>query len=111
MREGDPCSVELISVLVLVGIVAVATVTRVHMVSSPRSPSESSRLVSPTDDTVDWLVQSAIRAVGGRAAAIPWVMFAITAAMTAVGSVVPVAIAVVAPMAMGFAKKYGSALY
>jgi len=32
--------------------------------------------------TIDWLVRLAVRAVGGRIAAIPWVMFAITALLT-----------------------------
>ena len=34
-------------------------------------------------------MHAAVRAVGGRAAAIPWVMFLVTAVLTAVGSVVP----------------------
>ena len=39
-------------------------------------------------------------------ALIPWVMFAITALLTAVGSVVPAAVAIVAPIALGFARRY-----
>ena len=39
-------------------------------------------------------------------ALIPWVMFAITAVLTAVGSVVPAAVAIVAPIALGFAVRY-----
>ena len=31
--------------------------------------------IASNNGTVDWLVQAAVRAVGGRAAAIPWVMF------------------------------------
>jgi len=56
--------------------------------------------------TIDWLVRLAVRAVGGRIAAIPWVMFAITALLTAVGAVSPAAVAIVAPIALGFAAKY-----
>ncbi|WP_338759767.1 SLC13 family permease [Massilia sp. METH4] len=56
--------------------------------------------------TIDWLVRLAVRAVGGRIAAIPWVMFAITALLTAVGAVSPAAVAIIAPIALGFAAKY-----
>lgn len=56
--------------------------------------------------TIDWLVRLSVRAVGGRIAAIPWVMFAITALLTAVGAVSPAAVAIIAPIALGFAAKY-----
>ncbi len=57
--------------------------------------------------TIDWLVRLAVRAVGGRIAAIPWVMFAVTALLTSVGAVSPAAVAIIAPIALGFAAKYG----
>jgi di/tricarboxylate transporter len=57
--------------------------------------------------TIDWLVRLALRAVGGRIAAIPWIMFGITAVLTAVGAVSPAAVAIIAPIALGFAAKYG----
>ena len=56
--------------------------------------------------TVDWLVHKSVRAVGGRVALIPWVMFAVTAVITAFGAVVPAAVAIIAPIGMGFAKRY-----
>ncbi len=56
--------------------------------------------------TIDWLVRLAVRAVGGRIAAIPWIMFAITAVLTSVGAVSPAAVAIIAPIALGFAAKY-----
>ena len=56
--------------------------------------------------TIDWLVRLAVRGVGGRIAAIPWVMFAITAVLTSVGAVSPAAVAIIAPIALGFAAKY-----
>ena len=56
--------------------------------------------------TIDWLVRLSVRAVGGRIAAIPWVMFAITALLTSVGAVSPAAVAIIAPIALGFAAKY-----
>lgn len=57
--------------------------------------------------TVDWLVHQAVRSVGGRVALIPWVFFFVTAAITAVGAVVPAAVAIIAPMGMAFARRYG----
>jgi Na+/H+ antiporter NhaD/arsenite permease-like protein len=45
--------------------------------------------------TVDWLVARAVKSVGGRIALIPWVMFFVTAALTAVGAVVPAAVAII----------------
>jgi di/tricarboxylate transporter len=56
--------------------------------------------------TIDWLVRLAVRAVRGRIAAIPWIMFAITAVLTSVGAVSPAAVAIIAPIALGFAAKY-----
>ena len=48
----------------------------------------------------------AVRAVRGRIAAIPWIMFGITAVLTSVGAVSPGAVAIIAPVALGFALKY-----
>jgi len=62
--------------------------------------------IAKGNGTVDWLVQVAVRAVRGRIALIPWVMFMVTAALTAVGAVVPAAVAIIAPIGMGFATRY-----
>ena len=43
----------------------------------------------------------------GRIAAIPWIMFGIAAVLTAVGAVSPGAVAIIAPIALGFAAQYG----
>jgi di/tricarboxylate transporter len=57
--------------------------------------------------TIDWLVRLAVRAVRGHIAAIPWVMFGIAALLTGVGAVSPAAVAIIAPIALGFAVKHG----
>jgi di/tricarboxylate transporter len=57
--------------------------------------------------TISWLVHLALRAVGGRIAAIPWIMFGTAALLTAVGAVSPAAVAIIAPIALGFAARYG----
>ncbi|GAB3494616.1 SLC13 family permease [Nocardiopsis coralliicola] len=63
--------------------------------------------IAKNNGTVDWLVQAAVRLVGGRIALIPWVMFGVTAVLTAAGSVVPAAVAIIAPIGLGFARRYG----
>src|SRR5215208_6077529 len=63
--------------------------------------------IAQNNGTIDWLVRLAVKAVRGRIAAIPWIMFGIAAILTAVGAVSPGAVAIVAPIALGFALKYG----
>ena len=63
--------------------------------------------VAQNNGTIDWLVQMAVRVVRGRVAAIPWIMFLVAAILTAVGAVSPGAVAIVAPIALGFAVQYG----
>ncbi|MFF5492545.1 SLC13 family permease [Streptomyces aquilus] len=63
--------------------------------------------IARANGTTDWLVHASIRLVRGRVALIPWVMFALTAALTAIGAVSPAAVAIVAPIALSFAVRYG----
>jgi di/tricarboxylate transporter len=127
---------ELISILILVAVFAVATVLPINMgvlglvaafgVGTAMGVSEDDVFagfpgdlfiilvgitylfaIATNNGTVNWLVHAAVRAVGGRTAAIPWVMFFVTAALTASGAVVPGAVAIVAPIALGFAVTYG----
>ena len=63
--------------------------------------------LAQNNGTIDWLVRLAVRAVRGRIAAIPWIMFMIAALLTSVGAVSPAAVAIIAPIALGFAAKYG----
>ncbi|WP_462418230.1 SLC13 family permease [Kytococcus sp. Marseille-QA3725] len=63
--------------------------------------------LAKNNGTVDWIVHSAVRAVGGRVALVPWAMFLVCALVTAMGAVSPAAVAIVAPVAMGFALRYG----
>jgi di/tricarboxylate transporter len=62
--------------------------------------------IAKNNGTVDWLVHAAIRAVGGRIGLIPWVMFLVTACLTAIGAVVPASVAIISPIGMGFAVRY-----
>ena len=62
--------------------------------------------IAQNNGTVDLLVQLALRAVRGRVAAVPWIMFGIAAVLTAVGAVSPGAVAIIAPIALGFAVQF-----
>jgi Na+/H+ antiporter NhaD/arsenite permease-like protein len=129
-------SVEVISILALVAIFLIATVLPVHMgalalvaafIVGTTVVGESTDdiiagfpgdlflilvgvtllfAIAKDNGTVDWLVHLAVKAVGGRVALIPWVMFAVTGLITAVGAVVPAAVAIIAPIGMGFALRY-----
>ena len=62
--------------------------------------------LAKNNGTVDWIVHGAVRAVGGRVALVPWAMFLVCAIVTAIGAVSPAAVAIVAPVGMGFALRY-----
>src|ERR671910_1661926 len=62
--------------------------------------------IAQNNGTINWLVQLAVRAVRGQVAAIPWIMFALAAVLTAVGAVSPAAVAIIAPIALGFAMQH-----
>ena len=62
--------------------------------------------IARNNGTVDWLVDVAMRAAHGRASLVPWVMFFITAIVTAVGAVGPAAVAMIAPIGIGLARRY-----
>lgn len=62
--------------------------------------------MAQNNGTVDWLVELAVRAVRGRIGAIPWIMFALAAVLTAVGAVSPGAVAIIAPIVLGFAAQH-----
>ena len=59
--------------------------------------------IAQNNGTIDWLVRLSVRAVRGRIAAIPWIMFGISGVLTAVGAVSPGAVAIIAPIALGAA--------
>src|ERR687889_692455 len=124
---------ELISLLILVAVFLVATTTGVNMgvlgivaafgVGTALGVSEDDIFagfpgdlfvilvgvtylfaIASGNGTVDWLIHRAVQSVGGRTAAIPWVMFIVTAILTASGAVVPGAVAIqygINPVLMG----------
>jgi di/tricarboxylate transporter len=62
--------------------------------------------IARANGTVDWLVDKSVRGVRGRIVLIPWIMFAITAVLTAFGSVVPAAVAIIAPVGLSLAVQH-----
>jgi di/tricarboxylate transporter len=63
--------------------------------------------IAQNNGTVDLLVRGAVRLVGGHIAAIPWIMFFVTALLTAIGALSPAAVAIIAPIALSFAARHG----
>ncbi|MEJ6327782.1 SLC13 family permease [Stenotrophomonas maltophilia] len=62
--------------------------------------------IAQKNGTIDLLVHWAVRAVRGHIVAIPWVMFVVTAVLTAFGALGPAAVAIIGPVALRFAKQY-----
>src|SRR6185312_13399666 len=62
--------------------------------------------IAQGNGTIDLLIRKAVKLVDNRIALIPWVMFTITAVITAVGALGPAAVAIMAPIGLGFAAKY-----
>jgi di/tricarboxylate transporter len=63
--------------------------------------------IAQNNGTVDLLVRGAVRLVGGHVAAIPWIMFFVTGLLTSIGALSPAAVAIIAPIALGFAARHG----
>jgi di/tricarboxylate transporter len=57
--------------------------------------------------TLDWLLDLLLRLVGGRLVLVPLVPFVVGAVLTAVGTLPAAATAIVAPIALGLAARYG----
>lgn len=63
--------------------------------------------VAQINGTLDWLLDGMLRLVGGRALMITLVPFLIGAVLTAIGTLPVAATAIVAPIALGIAARYG----
>ncbi len=62
--------------------------------------------IAQINGTIDWLVECAVRLVRGHVAWIPWVMFLVAAVITGFGALGPAAVAILAPVALSFAVQY-----
>lgn len=63
--------------------------------------------VAQINGTLDWLLDGMLRLVGGRVILVALVPFLIGAVLTAVGTLPAAATAIVAPIALGLAARYG----
>lgn len=63
--------------------------------------------VARRNGTIDLLVAAGVRLVRGKVALIPWVLFLLAALLTAFGTFTPAAVAILVPIAMNFAFRYG----
>lgn len=63
--------------------------------------------VAQNNGTLPWLLDGALRLVGGRLALIPWLTFLVGALIAGLGTLPAAATAMLAPIAMGFAVRYG----
>ncbi|TQM11551.1 SLC13 family permease [Pseudonocardia kunmingensis] len=62
--------------------------------------------IARDNGTIAWLLSSGVRMVGGRLGLVPWVLFAITGLLAMAGAPLVAVIAVVAPVALEFSRRY-----
>jgi di/tricarboxylate transporter len=63
--------------------------------------------IAQANGTMDWILSRSLRLLGGRIAIIPWLIFGLGGLLTAVGTLPTAAVAIMAPIAMGFSARYG----
>lgn len=63
--------------------------------------------VAQRNGTIDLLVRVGIKLVRGKATLVPWVLFGVAAVLTAFGTFTPAAVALLVPVGMNFAYRYG----
>lgn len=62
--------------------------------------------IATANGTIEWIVDALARVVGGRASAIPWVLFFVAGVVTSLGALAPVVVGLVAPIGMRLAKRH-----
>jgi di/tricarboxylate transporter len=63
--------------------------------------------VAQRNGTIDLLVQAGVKLVRGKVVLIPWVVFGVAAVLTAFGTFTPAAVALLAPIGLRFAYRFG----
>lgn len=61
--------------------------------------------IATSNGTVNWIVGQGLRLIGGKARWFPFVMFGVTALLTAIGAATPAAAAILMPIALSFSKR------
>ncbi|QIY53497.1 hypothetical protein HEP86_02040 [Streptomyces sp. RPA4-5] len=62
--------------------------------------------IARVNGTVDWLVHAAVRIAGHRTAVVPWMLFLLAAGLCATGAASPAAVAIVVPIGITFAVRH-----
>lgn len=63
--------------------------------------------IAQRNGTIDLLMDWGLRLVRGNVGFIPWIMFGLTTLLTSIGALSAAAVAIVAPVALRFAARYG----
>lgn len=63
--------------------------------------------IASVNGTVEWVVNALTRLVRGNAALVPWAIFLVTAIPTTAGALGPATVAMVAPILLPLARRYG----
>ncbi|TCP57501.1 di/tricarboxylate transporter [Tamaricihabitans halophyticus] len=63
--------------------------------------------IAQSNGTLSWILNGALRLVGGRLWLIPWLTFLVGGLLTGLGTLPAAATAIMAPIAIGFAIRYG----
>jgi di/tricarboxylate transporter len=63
--------------------------------------------LATTNGTVEWLIDWAARLVRGNKALVPWIVFIAAALPTMAGALGPATVAMLAPLSLGLATRYG----
>ena len=135
--QGGKMTIEFLTIGVLVAMFAIATLTPVNMgllgfaaaygigVFVAGIPAREIARAIPTDlfvtlvgitylfalaqanGAIGRMISAAATAVRGRAGLLPWLMFGLAALLTGIGALSPAAVAILAPLAMKFARRHG----
>lgn len=130
-------SVEIVSILILAGMFLIATITPINMgllgfvaayvvgvYLGGIAPRDVARnvpadlvitllgvtflfAVAQTNGAIGRMIGAATALVGPRKGLLPWLMFALAATLTGIGALSPASVAILAPLAMTFARRNG----
>ncbi|OZC52474.1 hypothetical protein CH286_02490 [Rhodococcus sp. WWJCD1] len=62
--------------------------------------------IASANGTIEWIVDSCVRLVGGRALYIPWIVFFVSAIPTTAGALGPATVALLAPLGIRLSLRY-----
>ena len=63
--------------------------------------------IASSNGTIEWVINHAVRHLGDRSAAIPWLIFGVAAIPSSAGALGPAAVAMLAPLCLTLGERYG----